>query len=57
MTEPQPSPQKLLVMEPTTARALWPTFMRRTLPARDIAQLEANPDRPYAGQTRSDRLG
>jgi hypothetical protein len=28
---PPPVPQAMVATEPATARALWPTFMRRTL--------------------------
>jgi hypothetical protein len=28
---PQPVPRAMVATEPATARALWPTFMRRTL--------------------------
>lgn len=56
MTEPQPPPEKPLAPEPATARALWPTFMRRTLPVEDIAEPEADAGRPPPGPSRPDRL-
>ena len=49
MTEPQPPPEKSFAPEPATARALWPTFMRRTLPVEQIVQEAADPGNPRLG--------
>lgn len=56
MTEPQPPPEKPLTPEPATARALWPTFMRRTLPVDDVLEAGTDPGRPHRGRPRPDRL-
>ena len=56
MTEPQSPPEKPLAPEPATARALWPTFMRRTLPVDDIAEAGTDPGRPHPGPSRPERL-
>ena len=56
MAEPQPPPEKPFAQEPATARALWPTFMRRTLPADEIVQAAAGPERPHLGTTGPERL-
>ena len=56
MTEPQPPPEKPLAPEPATARALWPTFMRRTLPVDDMAQAGTDQASPHSGQPQPERL-
>ncbi len=56
MTEPQPPPEKPLAPEPATARALWPTFMRRTLPVDDMAQAGTNQASPHSGKPQPERL-
>ncbi|MES2712167.1 MAG: hypothetical protein V4653_11330 [Pseudomonadota bacterium] len=45
MTEPRP-PADTVTPEPGTARALWPTFMRRTLPAEEVEDVVPEPSRP-----------
>ena len=56
MTEPLPPPEKSLAPEPATARALWPTFMRRTLPVEHVVQAGADPGHPRLGTPRTERL-
>jgi hypothetical protein len=45
MTDPRQPPSTPEAPEPGTARALWPTFMRRTLPVEDVADASPEPDR------------
>jgi hypothetical protein len=42
--EPQPAPPPAAVAEPATARALWPTFMRRTLPEETLREAARKPE-------------
>ncbi|MBR0657027.1 hypothetical protein [Plastoroseomonas arctica] len=46
MAEPLPPAPEDPAPEPGTARALWPTFMRRTLPVEDVEEAAPEPRRP-----------
>jgi len=46
MSDVQPPPPEIPAPEPGTGRALWPTFMRRTLPADEVAPEEDQAEEP-----------